>query len=70
MRRLLKKGQRTKDFKKRQVNQTFYGRQQGHPAIQLPKYMARTKKTVQQEKPMEKSQTREELKELQIKKLK
>ena len=33
-----------------------------------PKYMDRTEETIQQEKPIQKSQTWEELRELQIKK--
>ena len=37
--------------------------------VQLPKHMGRTEKTVQQKKPLQTSETWEELKELQIKKL-
>ena len=51
------------------ITKKTHGWPQGHPTVQLPKYMGRTKKTIQQEKPIQKSQTWEELKELRIKKL-
>ena len=56
-------------FKKWQANQKIHGWPQEHPTVQLPKYKDRTEETMQQEKPIQKSQTWEELKEVQIKKL-
>ena len=45
-----------------------HGWPQGHPTLPLPKYMSRTEESIQ-EKPIQKSETWEELKERQIKKL-
>ena len=72
------------DFKKRQANQKTHGWPQGHPTVQLPKYMGRTEEAIQ-EKPIQKSEKNgrnwkndgsiqksekwEELKERRIKKL-
>ena len=56
------------NFKKRQANQKTHGWPQGQPPVQLPKYMGRTEEKIQQEKPIQTSQTWEELKELRIKK--
>ena len=50
-------------------NQKTHGWPQKHPTVQLPKYMDRTEKTIQQEKPIQKWQTWKEMKELRIKKL-
>ena len=46
-----------------------FKKQQGHLTIQLTKHMGRIEKTVQQKKPLQTSETWEELKEPQIKKL-
>ena len=57
------------NFKKRQANQKSHERPQGHRILLLPKYMGRTKETIQQEKPMQNSHSREKLKDLWIKNL-
>ena len=53
------------------ANQKTHGWPQGHPTVtvQLPKHMGRTKKTIQQKKPLQSWETWEEPKEPQIKKL-
>ena len=56
-------------LQKTQANQKIHGWPQGHSTEQLLKYMVTNEETIQQENPIQKSQTWEELKELQIEKL-
>ena len=68
--RMLQLSENSMQYKKTIGQLKTHGCPQGHPTIQLLKYIGKTEETIQQEKPIEKPpQTWEKLKELWIKKL-